>query len=282
VTCPQWYPRAMLREMVAGGGGYLCTLQECLNQKDIRIYLRVEEFTNSEKVTKPGLQTFKLIVGILIISPATFLIYLLTGSQLHLQLDYSKPIQIARNFIDLWIMFPVGNAYQGFSLFGFFIPLVLMTFILTKKKQEWGIGVNKEYVAALLGTILITFTTFTIYPEGVKPTSSPFILIFPLSFYIGYRSKWSNPYTHSILLFTAFWLGEIPADIFGSLALLLMFGAPYSCVGGSGWGIGDGLWLISLYALAATLWGWYFWHKTHEDDVAEYESDTNHTEATIE
>lgn len=202
-----------------------------------------------------------LLIGLLV-NVVVVLLYRFTN-QLVPSIHYGLDWQIVVNDFDLQIYVRLGYYYQGFSLLGFFLPLVLMSIILSRSLRETGTRPDRHHLLTFAFTMLLFLTSVRITDIGVNTGVAVGLASLPLLFLVvalvGYYSNWENPKAGALILAAVVFFGMLPGDfLFGWIAAQ---NYPYAtCIGGYAWGIGDGLWGLPLGMALISYISWLWRH----------------------
>jgi hypothetical protein len=110
-------------------------------------------------------------------------------------------------------------------------------------------------------SLILSFLFFTQRSTGVYLRVEGYVLFLIISLLIGRFSEWQFTRENIIHSLASFWFGLIPADFLYGVGVVFRGG--YSCMGGFGWGIGDGLWFLALFMTLAV----YAGYTTRKDAV---------------
>jgi len=202
---------------------------------------------NNKNVT--NISAFDLFfIALLAVSLMTHMVYSSVDAHFKVHPVVGENIQVVWNCFDPCILFSIGNAFYGISTLGFLLPFTLMTYIVTKKSTAWGFSINQDYrlcfsVAAVVNGLFLEIT-----PTGFSLSSIGYIIVAILSSLIGCFSMNNRGIHNAIHIFSAFWFGLALSDFSRGLYYVVdRSTVQFSvCLGGDGWGIGDGLWLTSI------------------------------------
>ncbi len=170
--------------------------------------------------------------------------------------NMNLPIQIISNGLDFHLYIDIGIVLDGFSFFGFFLPLgvfVLMVIVFQKKLK---IQLDRYYVTLLIGVFFISL--FGLYPTGggISMMKWALVCIFCLSVGVGFIAFWDNLTSRLVLMVSAVWFGQVPADFIAGIIYLPDY-VTSQCLGGALFGFGDGLWGTTFIAILCIFLGWY-------------------------
>jgi hypothetical protein len=187
----------------------------------------------------------KFMIALAVLSFLMNIIYNIVGSPFHVDIS-GDLFQVSFHWFDPCFYFFTGDKLIGVSTFGFLFPLVLMTYIILVKSKQWDLSIDRYYTATLSLTLIISLLFDKYGDNGVILSRPGLLFLIVGAAAIGWFSDLVQNSSKGIQLLSAVWFGLVPADILYGLAFEGSFLiVPVICVGGNGWGIGDGLWIMS-------------------------------------